>query len=808
MKKILFCAAAAMLAAACTSEDDLVLNQGKDTKGLTFDVSIAENATTRGELWKDENGTYPFFWYAEQDLINVQAINVIPVTSGYGANTASKGVSTESTGVWSLASVAASYKATKSEGNGQFTAATYADMLALKDYDAENAATTTATIVATYGGVKASTVKSKLDGDGDVVAGSLKELALTTIAGNASQTVARANVVEAPMYSVSSAVKENVYDAFGEKASLKMVRPFPVIRFTTANTNEYLGYFGKLQSVELYAMGGEDANGTAIARSNLAYDNNKVYTVEGTTKGFAPGYAPSATPYKVVVNLTDGTWSDDDAVYMTVAPVSRKAFRDKSAKEALKVVYKFQHITFTLDGSNEDAPEFEAKLQTSNDWTAVDKNGNPNAITPLPSLDINNYNYLVVGAGADRTLIVIKGTFSDIFNEDADAVVWDGTDVPLNKFTTIISNVALTDDEMQKLDSFTILKNLTLKENTSIPAKTFSTANAATLETLVLPKVTSIAQKFIGNNDANAFSKLTTIIMPAYEFEDEVVNKAFFNSDVKGELKTIDMSGVRSMMPKFGILRTLSFKDYALLEEITVQDNMIVSPSGFAGCTSLKTINGIIDIADAPNAFDMNTSTNAALKKVALNGRVIPNAAFKNCTALEEITYNGAAIAPTSVGETAFFGASSLKYLDLSETTTLGSAAFNGAGLVSNNKDTQVLTVGAEELPYAVFANTKIVMIKLTDATKITGDLVFRNTSNLRQIKFLKVVSLANATSAYTVTSGTGLFGATSNIDLWVNPDQTGVSGLNWTLSAKIGSATSATNFSWTFKSIQKKIED
>lgn len=296
--------------------------------------------------------------------------------------------------------------------------------------------------------------------------------------------------------------------------------------------------------------------------------------------------------------------------------------------------------------------------------------------------------------------------------------------------------------------------------------------------------------------------------MPAYEFEDEVVNDAFFNSNVKGELKTIDMSGVRSMMPKFGILRTLSFNGYALLEEITVQDNMVVSPSGFAGCTNLKTINGIIDIADAPNAFDMNTSTNAALKKVALNGRVIPNAAFKNCTALEEITYNGAAIAPTSVGESAFFGASGLKYLDLSETTTLGSAAFNGAGLVSNNKDTQVLTVGAEELPYAVFANTKIVMIKLTDATKITGDLVFRNTSSLRQIKFLKVVSLANATSAYTVTSGTGLFGTTSNIDLWVNPDQTGVSGLNWTLSAKIGNATSATNFSWTFKSIQKKIED
>ena len=72
MKKILFCAAVAALATACTNEDDFVINQSDSrAQGLIFNVTLDEGATTKGEISKDENGKYPFMWYAETDRINV-----------------------------------------------------------------------------------------------------------------------------------------------------------------------------------------------------------------------------------------------------------------------------------------------------------------------------------------------------------------------------------------------------------------------------------------------------------------------------------------------------------------------------------------------------------------------------------------------------------------------------------------------------------------------------------------------------------------------------------------------------------------
>jgi hypothetical protein len=810
MKKILFCAAVVALATACTSEDDLVLNQGKSDKGLTFDVALAENAITRGELWKDENGTYPFFWYAETDRIDVYALNAEAGTS----NTNGKGTAAETTGSWTLdTDGAASYKATKSEGQGYFTAADDANMLTLKAYDADDAATTTATIVATYGDITTTTVDSKVV-DNEVVPGELTGLVVTTTAGNATQTVERANVVNAPMYSVSQAKREDAYSSFGEKAQLRMIRPFPVIRFTTKNTADYIEYFGGLKSVELTALGTKtSAGGVDVAASNLAYDNNKDYTIIGATTGFAAGYQAGSNPEKVTVTLTDGTWTDADAVYMTVAPVNRKAFRDKSQAEPLKVTYTFDNIEFTLDPAREGATDFEKVLKTSNDWTSVDAKGNPNAITPLPALDINNYNYLVtnVTGSNDRTLIVIDGNFKDIF-ADADNVAWNGTDVPVTEFKTILSKVNLTNDELATIKKFENLEELILNENTSIPANTFSTVQAGKITKLDLPKVTSIDPKFINNVNAadengKKFIAITDLLMPAYEFENEVVNHAFFNSSEKGVLVNLDMSGVRSMMPKFGILRTLSFNGYSALETVAVQNGMIVSPSGFAACTSLKKVAGAINIEEAPSAFDMNAGANNALKEVEVAGTIVPAGAFNNCTALESIKYNKVALAPTSIGEKAFVNTTKLVYFDLSKTTTIGEEAFKGAGITSNAKTATAspLVVAATELPASVFENcVNIVMIKFTGATKITGDDILKGTTGLRQIKFLKSIAFADKATAIEYTND--LFGNTAEIDLWTNPAQAGVDGLKFTISYKQGTTTATKMY--TFKSIQKKIED
>ena len=539
MKRILFCAAVVALATACTNEDDLAMNQGDSrAQGLTFDVALAEGTTTRGEISKDENGKYPFMWYAETDRIDVVALNV----NAGSSNSSSLGVATEgAAGVWTLTNGTASYKATQSAGTGLFTATDDQNMLTLKDYDAQDAAGTTATIVATYGKIAASSVKSDVV-SGKVVPGKLTELVLKTATGtgsNAAQTVARANVVDAPMYSISTAVKEKAYNSFGEKANLKLIRPFPVLRFTTKNTTDYIEDFGKLESVELTALGTVKSDGTFddAKASALAYDAGKEYTVIGTKVGFAEGYAPAANPEKVKVTLTDGTWTDNDAVYMTVAPVTREG------KEGLKVEYNFENITFTLDPSRKGAADFEKALQTSNDWSAVDTNGNPNAVTPMPVLDIDNYDYLVTNekSGDDRVLIVIKGNFNDIF-ADASNVAWNGNKVPVTEFSKIISKVDLTDAELATIKKFTSLKDLTLAENTAIPANTFTAAQATAFVSLNLPKVTSVADKFVANATTSQFAALETLKMPAYDFTNATVNNVLFNTTTAGKLKVLGHS--------------------------------------------------------------------------------------------------------------------------------------------------------------------------------------------------------------------------------------------------------------------------
>lgn len=807
MKKILFCAAVAALATACTNEDDLVMNQDNSrAQGLTFDVTLAEGATTRGEIWKDENGTYPFFWYAETDRINVHALNVEAGTS----NANELGVAT-GTDAWTLSTGgAASYKATKSAGAGQFTAADDENMLTLKDYDADDVAGTTATIVATYGkNIKVESVESKVDEESNTVPGELEKLVLKTVtAGNATQTVARANAVDAPMYSVSTAIKEKAYNSFGEKANLQLVRPFPVIRFTTKNTKDYIKDFGPLKSVELTALGTkkEDGSQVDVAASYLAYAEGKEYTVIGDEVGFEAAYQAATTPEKVTVNLTDGTWTDDDAVYMTVAPVNREGFRKKNQKEPLKVVYTFDKITFTLDPTREGAAEFEKAIQTSNDWTATDANGNPNAITPMPALDINNYNYLVTNAKSsnDRTLIVLKGNFKDIFNKDGE-VIWSaatGGKANVTEFKKVISNVALTNEELATIKKFTNVTDWTLSENTAIPANTFTAAQAAAITNLNLPKVTSIDEKFIANDKTKAFAALETLIMPAYKFEDATVNKALFNDNVKATLNTLDMSGVASMMPKWGIERTMVFTGYTALEKVTVQDNIIVSPSGFAGCVALKTIIGKLDISEASNAFEMKTTANAVLKSVELNGTVIPANAFNNCTVLETVTYNGSAIVPTAIGANAFESATAMKYMDLSKAATIGAGAFKNSGITSTNAKVNTMTVGATELTAEMFNGcTALKMVKFTDATKITGADVFAGATGVIQIKFEKVITLADAADG----TYANVFATPANIDFWTNPAQPGVNGNVFTLSYKQGTASYTQKY--TFKSIQKKLD-
>ena len=68
MKKTLFLVCVAALATACTNEEPTFEQSGNVAKGIVFDTTIEGStvANTRGEL-TDNNGKYPFFWYAETD---------------------------------------------------------------------------------------------------------------------------------------------------------------------------------------------------------------------------------------------------------------------------------------------------------------------------------------------------------------------------------------------------------------------------------------------------------------------------------------------------------------------------------------------------------------------------------------------------------------------------------------------------------------------------------------------------------------------------------------------------------------------
>lgn len=763
MKRILFCAGILALAASCTEDEfDSFATQNGQTQGITF---TAEAPVTKIQ-WDETETSYVPFWYAEQDRIAIYGIGVLdkegekmPVSGGDS---------------WDEISSSVEYKATQSEKIGKFTAVDDNNML---KFDGSKEAR--------FLGLYPSKVgENTIKAEWNTEAKGLKISGLPTL-GTQTQTTTKGYNESVMMYSLSTASRGNDYDAVGENASLSFQRPFSALVLSTDNANEYTTgdapLFGKLKTVEVEAKGYTPAQGDAIEPSELTIADND-YLVVDTLTNEATFVADPAGARASKVTLNIGTaglgWSDDALAVTAINNVDRSQTFAKAGKdETIEITWTFENIVL------------KQSLNTQNSWKGF---------VETPKLDISSYDYLVTN---DHQLLVLNGNFKDIFDKNG-KIAWDNGAVDKTTITNIISKVALSDAELAMLQGFSGLKKLTLAENTEIPANTFSETQAGQITDLNLPKVTKVAQKFIANNASKAFSKLENLSMPAYEFEDDVVNKAFFNDEVKATLASLDMSGVRSMLPQFGIERTLSFEGYTNLAEVTVQDGMVVSPSGFAGCIALATVNGAVDVTNAPKAFSMaSNSVNNVLKSIEVTGTEIPSYAFYYCKALETIEYKGAQLAPTVVGD-AGLAVTAIKYMDLSKLTSLGEKAFKMTKIISSNKNTTYLEVGAAEIPAEAFSGcADLKMVKFTNATKITGNNVFNEASNLIQVKFLKVVSLGSGTGFANV------FGTREQyIDLWVNPEQSGVNGLNWTLEYINGKDTMAVTY--TFKSIQKKIED
>ena len=503
---------------------------------------------------------------------------------------------------------------------------------------------------------------------------------------------------------------------------------------------------------------------------------------------------------KITLNMqTSATgldWSDDARAFAVTLPLKLK---DVKSVQNLKVKWNFQNIEF------ERYHEMTAK-----DW-------NEGSFYEGDVLDINDYDYLLTNNSEsgtnDRTLIVNKGAFADVFLADG-TINWPvGTTAGVDKeeVKTIIvkEGVTVTTEDVAALNEFENLANVTMPGVTEIPEGAFDGLSTK-LETINMPAVTTIDEAFVDGN----LTVLKNLNLHSYAFENETVNDLFFTSTT-GSLVTLDMSGVDSMTPKFGVERTLSFQGFTELEEVTVQDGVRLCANAFSGCISLTTVNGVVDMQNGSSAFKNDEN----LEEININSTEIPASAFDGCDVLTKVLYNGAQVAPTKVGAYAFKDVASTAkdtqgnpvpfYMDLSNAETIGVRAFEGSALTSGKAGSQILSVGVETVEARIFSDTKVCMVQFLNATKVQNGVFASavNNNTLKQVKFLKPFTY-EATDETAHPNKSAIFGGNTytaqNVILFVSSDQN-EEGAPWSDTSLTFARTTSpvtTECTYTFKSI------
>lgn len=750
MKKTLFGTALMALIAGCAESELDSLSVTEQERGISF---VADEPDTRIQ-W-DYTGSYVPFWYAEKDRIGIFATNVkkgqFDMMTWVNENGASWSNLSGDNGMGSVGGkkANATYKATQSQRSGAFTAVSDKDLLHFVEGRQAH-------FLAVY----PSTVNAEWK-DGKIVLSALPALATQT------QTTVKGHNEKILQYSLSVASKTNSYDAVGEKVNLSFKRPLSALVFSAANINEYTqggsnSIFGNLKKIKVEAKGytEQDNPSANIEPSKLTYDSQATLEVDtlemGTTKITATLKAGGGGDEASAITLTlgDGSngleWNDEALAIIAINNIDRSSF-SATKPETMEAVFSFDKIDLAVPAT------------TPNSWRGF---------APYPTLNINDFPYLVTkGASNTRTLIVNSGNFNDIFNKDG-KIKWteEGkTEVEVTEVKTIISNVALTDAEQAKLKNFTNLTELTLNRNTSIAANTFNQTMCQSMTKLVLPEVMTINKNFCGSD---AFSELTELNLHSYKFADAAVNGKFFNDSEKTVLQKLDIHGVESMMPTFGIDRVLAFNNYTALEEVTMQDNVIVAPNAFKHCEKLKTVNGVLDITDADGAFEMShqESDNGknVLETIHITGTIIPSDAFAHCKKLKNVLLGAGneQVAPTWVG-TNGFQHTAIQYMDLSNAETLEANAFGNCDKFEGpKKGSQVLKVGVKVVTREVFSGTALKMVAFPNAEKIQN-AIFKDCATLKQVWFGKKIEID--TEVWTGASP-NTFGSTpTQVDLFLN---------------------------------------
>ena len=777
MKKIFFYASLLALATSCTDEFDSLNVQNEGAKGITFEA--VEGVESRMQ-WDDEGTAYSPFWYAEKDRIGIFAT----------------GVASQAGDSWDeLATDAVIYKPTQSKKNGVFTSASDGDWL---QFDGDN--------VARFLAVYPKTVEA----DATVIDGKIKLSKLPNLAVQ-KQTTLKGDNEAMLMYDLTTASRENDYDAVGEKVQLSFQKPLSAIVFKTANANAYTAedesgnsVFGKLVSIK-YTNKGSDKDGNGVynetgdlAASLITFNTDASFVVDTVSVDgkeaakFEKGTTGAAAA--ITLNLgTDGlTWNDDALAMMVVNNVDRKKFRQANLTEGIEVLYSFKNI----------------EIQSKTDEVSVDFDG----FLEFPALDINEFDYLVtLGSTADngsntRTLIVNKGNFSDIFDEELNNVVWNDANLKVaaekiidpTNFTEIIigEDIELSEEEFALLEKFVNVTKLTLGANTEL--KEGYLDELTKLVNINMPNVTTIeAGSFYLNAGLPIF---THVALPAYNFEDLAINPEILNKETLVEL---DMSGVSIMNAGFPA-RGLTLEGYAKLEKVTVSDGIQIGSNAFNGCTNLHEVNGKVKIIGTAAFKNAGKGSVEAQQLVTINltddSTEIPANTFEGCTYLKNILVNGEQIVPTKVDTQAFKGCAALVTMDLSDLTAIGQQAFmNCTSLIGVEKamnGKNVLQVGAATISKSAFEGcTALTYVYFENATAIDADILKATGAGLAEIKFgTNFAMLANAkltgNEFGTATITDGVYSLNTK-KLFVAPDQDVETIADNVLIIKTGATTS-----------------
>lgn len=791
--KFLFASAMVFFMASCSQEFDEIgqtPNAGAD-KGITFTASIDEGASTRADLEgsTDAGGNTVFNvnWFADYDKIGVFYKKDTYVSDNSGTGTNSLEIGTGAGWMGYNNSSRANpfvFRASASGTTGYFVANSEADILKLTapgtPYETDKTPAFRAywPYISTTVNFTAST-----------------EIALPALE---SQTQTSANgygIIDKYSFMVSEATSDAEYDANDnsvskDRFSLKFKRVNPIMYFKVKATSEadetlnreykrdyadkLFTNLGGLSTIELETKGSKKTGSSLTSASNLTFNTNATWDIAAAdiydrSKAFNEGTSGAAASITTTINGV--SWTDDAVAFMAIANVNRKAYRDAGEKETVTATYTFG--TVALEKSIETDKDWD--VQTGIEWIGFpSQNGY--------SLDEEPYIAYEYGSRTGIYALEVNSSFTgdlaDLFDTNGNLIGITkngGGNIAKSEIKHFVSKKDITTAaDFTVIKSLTALTHVTLLANTNIPSKAFEGLTALTY--LNLPKVTTVA-----NVDAFPVNNYTDVYMGSYDFSDKngtnqtVVREALLKKDY---LENADISAVANInagFPTSGI----TFNGFSALKEVTVKNGAVIGSTAFKGCVLLEKVqfpkavtNGAVTLSEGANSQFMSCEM---LTDIAINNTVIPDLAFSGCAILANITDgNGDAIVPTTIGISSFEGCKALVDIDLSKTTSMGSAAFKDCTTLAGNNDVNefrtVLYVNAiTHVPDNAFNGcVDLKYISFANATTIGVDILAGTTCT--EIEFLKPFTVDSDNSMTATT-----FGTTANTKLFCAKDQTGV---------------------------------